>query len=958
MIFKRLFGRMSRGTPAPEAPDDLIRIVQSDGDTETRRHACRRIKRLADLRALVSSDLDASIRETALAHYGMLLCGQVEGGPDLTERLVEIAELEDRKILARVARGGDEGELRRATIAKISDPDVLCSCAVDDALTANRSAAIERLDDKHALERVLKNIGRKDKRIYRVARQKLKDIAEREALPERTRSQCRDLCEKIERLGRFGRWVQDRGMLDLLDRQWAQIEPEADQESKTRFQDLRAHFLLTYEEYRSEHEAQVAAEEAREVLRDERRTLLAELDALSPLDNEAKVTRELERIAVRWQELDSLPAKEQTSFEHKYLAARAQVAGRLEEMGAIVRRNAHLGELLARAEQILAHSNLLNRKQVRKLLDEAKPLLDAKGADEAMAAHFAAVREALDERLRKQKAHAEQRLVQLPDKLNVLTNAIDRGGLKEADPLYRSIVSSIDLIEASGLPHKAYADVQACLRTLAPRLRDLQQWRKWGTDQHRQELCLAMEGLVSEDMHLEAMALRLQDLQSEWKGLDKGGSSVNHPLWKRFHAASERVYMQCKPYLDAQAAEREVNRQQREKLCEELEGFLGQVDWERMDWKKAVRAQVEMRRSWFAMGPVEGRQRRALEKRFRAAMKRLEGHLAEERDRNQVQKRELIARVEALADEPDLGRAIEETKRLQRQWHTTVAARKSEENQLWQRFRAACDVLFARRSEHQEAHAAKLDENLKRREDLCAQAEKLVGSDAAADELTSSLQDLERRWQDTEALSIPRQAASALEKRWRTARGLLESRYRQRLEEQCRRDLDLLADQAARCERLERALETDRVAGLEPAAIEADWQALPKQRDPDLQAAVEQRFGRAVTALAQGGEVLDAFRSAFIAAGERRAELCLHLEILAQIDSPPELTKERLRFQVTRLTEHMRDGEKDPLQATSRLLQEWYLCGPAPARDAASLEERFLRVRRAIEEAERGNEAA
>ena len=91
---------------------------------------------------------------------------------------------------------------------------------------------------------------------------------------------------------------------------------------------------------------------------------------------------------------------------------------------------------------------------------------------------------------------------------------------------------------------------------------------------------------------------------------------------------------------------------------------------------------------------------------------------------------------------------------------------------------------------------------------------------------------------------------------------------------------------------------------------------------------------------------------------KRRAELCLHLEILAQVDSPPELTQTRLQFQVTRLTERMREGEKDPLEATSRLLQEWYLCGPAPASEAAALEERFLRARRSIEKSDLDDAAA
>lgn len=957
MIFKRLLGRKRKRTTVPQDQDDLIGIVRSNQEPVVRREACRHIERLRELRDFASSDADAGVRDIALARYRKLLCGQEDGGPELSQRLDEIAVLEDQRILEQLAADARETETRGAAIAKIANPDVLANCALNDVLAANRSAAVELLDDRQALDRVVKSIGKKDKRVYRTARRKLKEIVEREALPERIRIKCEELCEKLERLGRFEHWVQDRAVLDLLDRQWAEIDPEAGQEPRTRYQHLRDRFLSAYEAYRREHEAQIAAEEARESLRAERRTLLEELQSIATLGDEAKLSRGLEQIALRWNGLDSLPDEEQASLERKFAAVSGTASARLQEMSAIGNRNVRMRELLEKVENALTRTKPLDDNQVRSWMDEAESLLDAKGADKTAAAGVAKTREALDARLRQQGKHAKQRLSLLPAKLDELTRAIDSGSLKQAEPLYQSIAASIELFELSGLPRESYADAAARLKSLAPRFRDLQKWRRWGADQTRQELCATMEELISADISLEAISLRLRDLQIEWKDLDKSGSPVNHPLWERFHAASEHVYERCKPYLDEQAAEREANRTQREQLCRDLEKFLDQVDWERIDWKKAVRAEREMRQAWSAAGPVEGRHRKELEKRFRGALKRLDGHLEEERSRNQALKRELTARVEALVEEPDLGRAIDETKRLQRQWHTSVSARQKDENRLWQRFRAACDAVFARRQAQQEAHATELTENLKVREDLCLEAEKLASSDAGVDALAASLQALEKRWRSSEALSVPRQAQTGLTRRWREAHSRVERRRRERLEERRRKELDLLAEQAALCERLERTLETQTGPMPVLTEIESDWQALPKLHNADLQAAIEERFSRALEAHNDDGEKLDALRTNFVANGERRAELCLHLEILAQVDSPAELMEARLQYQVTRLTERMREGEKDPLEATSRLLREWYLCGPAPASVAGSLEERFLRARLAIEETGRDNAA-
>ena len=962
MIFKRLLGRKKPPVPSRDDQEALIRTAREAQDAAARCEACRRIRSLQALRDLAATDADASVRVIASARYRTLLCAGEEGAPALAERLTEVAALDDEEILEQVARKGREAELRRAAILVIRKPEVLASCAVSDATAANRSAAVELLDDKEALARVVKNIGKKDTRVYRTARRRLKEIAEREALPERIRAQCEDLSEKLERLGRFGKWVQDRAFLDLLDRQWAEIEEETDPELRARYSDLRERFLHAYEEYRSEHEAQIAAEDAREAVRAEREALIEELSSVSALDGESPLAEALERISARWDEL-TFPKdkdKEQGELDREYEAALGAASGHLSELREAARRSSRLQDLVGQAEKLLESAGPLDRRQIRGLIDEARQHLDAKGVDRSSAGRLSEVRERLDERLHKQKTQAEKGLERLPGKLDDFTEALDKGLLKEAESLYQSITAGIELIEHSGLPPKAYAEAVARLRALVPGFRDLQKWRKWGADQHREGLCVAMEALASEDLRLDAIALRLHDLQMEWKGLDKGGSPVNHPMWDRFHAASERVYARCKPYLDEQAAQLEINRREREALCAGLEDFIDQADWERMDWKKAARADREMRQAWSEMGPVEGRYRKGLEKRFRGALKRLDGYLAEERERNLAHKRELIARVEALAEEPDLGRAIEEAKRLQRQWQTSVAARQKEEHRLWQRFRAGCDVLFNRRREQQEAQDAELTENLHRREDLCLEAEKLADSDSDAgpDELSTALRELDSRWRDLDALPVPRRSASALVQRWRAARRRAEHRRRELLEEQRSRDLDLLAEQAALCERLERALEVVD-ADLDPAltALEADWLALPTHRDPELQGAMAMRFGRALEALKQGGEKLQALRSAFAADGERRAEFCLHLEILAQVESPPELAEERLRFQVTRLTEHMSEGEKDPLEASFRLLQQWYLCGPAPGSVAAGLEQRFLRARRALEVVEPDREA-
>jgi exonuclease SbcC len=956
MIFKRLLSKKKR-VPGPEAQDNLAQVARSHEDPAVRRDACRRLTRLPSVREVALTDADAGVREIALAHYRHLLCGEEDNAPPVSECLEEIAVLRDERLLEHLAREARESEVRQAALLKIQDQNVLAACALHDTLAANRSAAAQRLEDKRALEVVAKNIGKKDKSVYRIARQKLKELAEREAMPARIREQCAELCEKLERLGRFESWVQDRAMLDLLDRQWAEIAPQAEAQWRDRYEQLRERFLASYEDYRREHQAEIAQAEARNVLRHERQELLDELATYTGLAQEAEIAAIKQRVTNRWESLDLLPEREQESLERKFQALLAEASSYLEKLAAQRKNNKRLRKLVASIETAVGQSKPVVEKQVRSLIAEAKGLSQAEDAESALVESFAQVRARLDERLRKQRDHAEQRIAQIDEKLNELEAAIDAGELKHAEPLYQSLAAGIELAEASGLPRKIYAASIERLSRLAPHVRDLQKWRKWGADQHRLGLCETMEELATADMPLEALALRLHDLQMEWKELDRTGSPVNHPLWERFHAVSERVYERCRPHFEEQAAEREAHRRQREEVCQALEEFLAKVDWQRVDWKKAIRAERETRQTWAAMGPVDGRARKALEKRFHNAIKRLDGRLAEERNRNQALKRDLIARVEPLASEPDLGKAMQEAKRLQGLWHTTVPARQQEENRLWQRFRAGCDAVFARRREQHEAHTAELTANLEQREAICSEAEGLIAGEADPEDLANALRELEKRWRDTEALPVPRQALGQINQRWRAARQRVERRRQERQEEQRRDALALLARQAALCERLERAQEAADTS-IDPDTVEREWQALPAQRDSTLQADISARFAAAATAFRAEETTAPTLTERLTANGKRRAELCLQLEILAQVDSPADLAKERLALQVARLKEHMRDGERDPLESASQLLREWYLCGSAAASEAPELEARFERARTALERAERDTEAA
>ena len=165
---------------------------------------------------------------------------------------------------------------------------------------------------------------------------------------------------------------------------------------------------------------------------------------------------------------------------------------------------------------------------------------------------------------------------------------------------------------------------------------------------------------------------------------------------------------------------------------------------------------------------AEGNRQKPLEGRFRKLLRQLDQALDAERQKNRAFKEELIQRMLALVEEPDLRRAIDMAKDLQQQWQTTVPGRQRDENALWKTFRSASDAVFARRAEQQQARDAEMREHQTTREEICDELVTLIDTCSDPDSLRADLHSLEKRWHDTHGLPLPRQVVQGLQRRWNT----------------------------------------------------------------------------------------------------------------------------------------------------------------------------------------------
>jgi len=274
-------------------------------------------------------------------------------------------------------------------------------------------------------------------------------------------------------------------------------------------------------------------------------------------------------------------------------------------------------------------------------------------------------------------------------------------------------------------------------------------------------------------------------------------------------------------------ARREERKQQRAKQSDEARHAkealvveaeeLAQSD----QWRSAgerLRALVD---TWKGLPRLDRKSDDELWHRFSHARsafsKRRKAHFASldaQREDARKVKEKLVAEAEALSASTDWGPTAARYRELMTDWKAAGRAQREFEDDLWNRFRGAQDVFFAARSSVFAERDAEQTENLKLKEELAGEAEKLLPiMDLKA--ARAAFRSINERW---EAIGhVPRDARPKVEGRMHTVERALqeseETEWRRTNPEARARAEGLTGQLQAAVDKLTGQIETARAQG-------------------------------------------------------------------------------------------------------------------------------------------------
>ena len=336
-------------------------------------------------------------------------------------------------------------------------------------------------------------------------------------------------------------------------------------------------------------------------------------------------------------------------------------------------------------------------------------------------------RAAFTQEIEKQKEENYQVKTALIDELKALVEASE--DLKETFPKFRDIQARWRA--AGPVPQAKMKDLYDTYQHFVEKFYDYVKINKEFRDldfkknlEAKERLCAKAEALADEEDAVGAFRT-LQKLHEQWKELGPVSKEFRDSIWERFRAATSVINKKHQAYFESQKGSQKENFEAKTALCEKVEEIAKTEVTDSTQWNKLTKEIEAIQKEWKTIGFASKKENQKVYDRFRAAC---DEFFARKRDyyagfKSQMQdnlarKIELCEKAEALKDSTDWKKTSEDFIELQRQWKEIGPVSRKKSDQVWKRFRAACDAFFDSRDKHAGGQNAEQAENLEKKRQL------------------------------------------------------------------------------------------------------------------------------------------------------------------------------------------------------------------------------------------------
>lgn len=457
--------------------------------------------------------------------------------------------------------------------------------------------------------------------------------------------------------------------------------------------------------------------------------------------------------------LDNTQAEETILAEKKVYTSREEILERLAEIA---------GEATDSAKGEINYLKLIYYKLRQQETDaEMQAFIDGDGDPMSYVAKADELEPRLKELLNVQK-EARAKMVQereqeytsnlaqkeeILSKMEAIANDAEGVGQKynEFQELQKAFkeVGTVDMQEVSRL-WKSYTQINETFYDALKINKELRDYDFKKNLEVKEALCVEAEKLV--DMaDIVAANRRLQELHDEWRAVGPVAPSQREVIWARFKEASTIVNKRHQEHFLSIKEQESQNEESKTAICDKLEAIdLSQITTIQ-GWDDATKVVLAFQEEWRKIGFANKKNNNALFDRFRQLCDKFFktkseffNGMHEEQTENLKKKIALCEKAEALKDSTEWRKTTDILVNLQNEWKTIGPVGNRQNNQVWNRFKSACDAFFKAKEEAVGGERAQERANFEAKQEILNKMYELRDNIETA--TVAAVKELQQKW--------------------------------------------------------------------------------------------------------------------------------------------------------------------------------------------------------------------
>ena len=215
-------------------------------------------------------------------------------------------------------------------------------------------------------------------------------------------------------------------------------------------------------------------------------------------------------------------------------------------------------------------------------------------------------------------------------------------------------------------------------------------------------ICERIEALDFESLKSysawDEMTKVILEAQEDWKKLGFASKKMNNVLFARFRETCDKFFEMKANYFKNIKDDLASNLEKKIALCEKAEALKDSTDW-----KKTTDEFVALQKEWKTIGAVAKKHSEVVWRRFLAACdyffeekKKKTSGVRQTEQANLKLKKEVIAKLGAIAEDTPREEAIKQVKELMAQWQEIGHVPYREKDKVYETYRAKVDELYKR----------------------------------------------------------------------------------------------------------------------------------------------------------------------------------------------------------------------------------------------------------------------